>query len=97
MNQIMVNAVEFDQLLRDNQTLKARVAELEKCLADERQYVELLKHEVGFAENGYTQKPWQDLTNDEILAVAGETLDVWACATAVQAKLKEKNAKGGKN
>jgi hypothetical protein len=97
MNQIMINAVELDQLLRDNQTLKARVGYLEKWLAEEREYVELLKREVGFAENGYTQKPWEDLTNDEILAVSGETLDVWACATAVQAKLKEKNAKGGKN
>lgn len=97
MNQIMVNAVEYSLLVCDNQALKARVAELEKWLADERKYVELLKREVGFAENGYTQKPWQDLSNDEILAVAGETLDVWACATAVQAKLKEKNAKGGKN
>jgi hypothetical protein len=97
MNQIMVNAVEFDQLLRDNQSLKARLAELETMLKEQRRYVELLKQEVGWAENGYTQQPWQDLTNDEILAVAGETLDVWSCATAVQSKLKEKNAKGGKN
>lgn len=97
MNQIMVNAVEYSLLVCDNQALKARVAELEKWLADERKQVELLKREVGYAENGYNQQPWQDLSNDEILAVAGETLDVWSCATAVQAKLKEKNAKGGKN
>lgn len=97
MNQIMVNAVEYSLLVCDNQTLKARVAELEATLKDDRKMIDLLKREVGYAENGYNQQPWQDLTNDEILQVAGETLDVWACATAVQAKLKEKNAKGGKN
>lgn len=97
MNQIMVNAVEFDQLLRDNQSLKARLAELETTIKDQRGMIDLLKREVGYAENGYNLQPWQDLTNDEILAVAGETLDVWSCATAVQSKLKEKNAKGGKN
>ena len=42
----------------------------------------------------YTHPPrreWRGLTEEEIGRVAGDTLDAWSCARAIEAALKEKN------
>jgi hypothetical protein len=56
MNQVMINAVELDMLMKEIQDLKADNLKLKKLLADERDRVDLLKSEVAWAENGYTKK-----------------------------------------
>jgi hypothetical protein len=56
MNQVMINAVELDMLMKEIQDLKADNFKLKKLLADERDRVDLLKSEVAWAENGYTRE-----------------------------------------
>lgn len=56
MNQVMINAVELDLMMKEIADLKEKVASLEALLKTEREYVKLLKAEVAWAENGYTKK-----------------------------------------
>jgi hypothetical protein len=56
MNQVMVNAVELDMLMKENQDLKAEVLRLKRLLDEERHRVKLLTDEVAWAENGYTKR-----------------------------------------
>ena len=55
MNQIMVNAVEFDALLKEVEYLKAENEKLKEQLKDSQGRIRVLKEEVGFAERGYTR------------------------------------------
>jgi predicted nucleic acid-binding Zn-ribbon protein len=55
MNQIMVNAVEFDTLLKEVEYLKAENKKLEEQLKDAQGRIRVLKEEVGLAERGYTK------------------------------------------
>jgi uncharacterized protein YukE len=55
MNQIMVNAVEFDLMLKEIQTLKKENEQLTNLLKDAQDRIRVLKEEVGFAERGYTK------------------------------------------
>jgi uncharacterized protein YjcR len=56
MNQVMVNAVELDMLMKENQVMKAEVLRLKRLLDEERHRVKLLTDEVAWAENGYTKR-----------------------------------------
>jgi hypothetical protein len=56
MNQVLINAVELDMLMKEIKDLKEENFRLKKLLADEYKHVELLKSEVAWAENGYTKK-----------------------------------------
>lgn len=55
MNQIMVNAVEFDALLKEAQDLKKENERLTNLLKDAQDRIRVLKEDVGFAERGYTK------------------------------------------
>ena len=55
MNQIMVNAVEFDLILKEIEVLKKENERLANLLKDANDKIRLLKEEVGFAERGYTK------------------------------------------
>jgi cell division protein FtsB len=55
MNQIMVNAVEFDSLLKEVEYLKHENQKLKEQLKDTQDRIRVLKEEVGFAERGYTK------------------------------------------
>lgn len=55
MNQIMVNAVEFDLMLKEIEFLKHENERLANLLKDAHDKIRLLKEEVGFAERGYTK------------------------------------------
>ena len=55
MNQIMVNAVEFESLLKEVEYLKHEKQKLEEQLKDAQGRIRVLKEEVGFAERGYTK------------------------------------------
>jgi predicted RNase H-like nuclease (RuvC/YqgF family) len=55
MNQIMVNAVEFDSLLKEVEYLKHENQKLKEQLKDTQDRIRILKEEVGFAERGYTK------------------------------------------
>ena len=55
MNQIMVNAVEFESLLKEVEYLKAENEKLKEQLKDSQGRIRVLKEEVGFAERGYTR------------------------------------------
>ena len=61
MNQVMINAVELDMLMKENQDLKVRVKELNERLIKAQEKIRLLSNDVGFAERGWTG------TNDELL------------------------------
>ena len=56
MNQVMINAVELDMMMKENQTMKAEVLRLKRLLDEERHRVKLLTDEVAWAENGYTKR-----------------------------------------
>ena len=56
MNQVMVNAVELDTLMKENQDMKAEILRLKRLLDEERHRVKLLTDEVAWAENGYTKR-----------------------------------------
>ena len=55
MNQIMVNAVEFDSLLKEVEYLKHENQKLKEQLKNTQDRIRVLKEEVGFAERGYTK------------------------------------------
>ena len=55
MNQIMVNAVEFDLMLKEIEVLKKENERLANLLKDANDKIRVLKEEVGFAERGYTK------------------------------------------
>jgi hypothetical protein len=55
MNQIMINAVEFDSLLKEVEYLKHENQKLKEQLKDVQDHIRVLKEEVGFAERGYTR------------------------------------------
>jgi hypothetical protein len=55
MNQIMVNAVEFDLMLKEIEFLKKENERLTNLLKDANDKIRVLKEEVGFAERGYTK------------------------------------------
>ena len=55
MNQIMINAVEFDSLLKEVEYLKHENQKLKEQLRDTQDRIRVLKEEVGFAERGYTK------------------------------------------
>lgn len=54
MNQIMINAVEWQKLLNENKTLKAEVERLSEKLEHANGRIKLLVDEIGFAERGWT-------------------------------------------
>lgn len=56
MNQVMINAVELDMMMKETQDLKAEILRLKRLLDEERQRVKLLTDEVAWAENGYTKR-----------------------------------------
>ena len=56
MNQVMINAVELDMLMKENQTMKAEILKLKRLLDEERHHNKLLTDEVAWAENGYTKR-----------------------------------------
>lgn len=56
MNQVMINAVELDMMMKESQDLKAEILRLKRLLDEERQRVKLLTDEVAWAENGYTKR-----------------------------------------
>jgi hypothetical protein len=60
MNQVMINAVELDMLMKENRDLKIRVKELNEQLIEAQERVRLLINDVGFAERGWTR------TSDEL-------------------------------
>jgi uncharacterized membrane protein len=55
MNQIMVNAVELDSLLKEVEYLIHENQKLKEQLKDAQDRIRILKEEVGFAERGYTK------------------------------------------
>jgi len=55
MNQVMINAVELDSLLKEVECLKHENEKLEEQLKDAQDRIRVLKEEVGFAERGYTK------------------------------------------
>jgi hypothetical protein len=55
MNQVLINAVDLDMMVKEIKDLKEENFRLKKLLADEYKHVELLKNEVAWAENGYTK------------------------------------------
>ena len=56
MNQVMVNAVELDMLMKENQTMKAEVLRLKRLLDEERHRVKLLTDEVAWV-SGLSSTP----------------------------------------
>lgn len=56
MNQVMINAVELDMMMKEIQDLKAEILNLKRLLNEERHRVKLLTDEVAWAENGYTKR-----------------------------------------
>jgi uncharacterized membrane protein len=55
MNQVMINAVELDSLLKEVEYLKHENQKLKEQLKDVQDHIRVLKEEVGFAERGYTR------------------------------------------
>jgi DNA gyrase/topoisomerase IV subunit A len=52
MNQVMINAVDLEMLVQEIKDLKAKIAELNKLLADERGRNKVLAEEVNWLEQG---------------------------------------------
>ena len=55
MNQVMINAVELDLMMKEIEDLKHENQKLEEQLKDAQDKIRVLKEEVGFAERGYTK------------------------------------------
>ena len=55
MNQVMINAVELDLMMKEIDDLKTENDLLKKQLAEAQDRIRVLKEEVGFAERGYTK------------------------------------------
>jgi hypothetical protein len=66
MNQVMINAVELDSLLKEVEYLKHENQKLKEQLRDTQDRIRVLKEEVGFAERGYT-KVSNAVTIDDIV------------------------------
>lgn len=56
MNQVMINAIELQLLQDELKHLRKENLNLKEMLANERDFVKLLKAEVAWAERGYTRK-----------------------------------------
>jgi hypothetical protein len=56
MNQVLINAVELDMMMKEIKDLNAEVLRLKRLLSEERHRVKLLTDEVAWAENGYTRE-----------------------------------------
>lgn len=55
MNQVMINAVELDMMMKENRDLKEKVAKLEELLKSANARIKLLEAEVAWVENGYNR------------------------------------------
>ena len=56
MNQVMINSVDLEMLVQEIKDLKAKVAELNKLLADERGRNKVLSEEVNWLDQGMKGK-----------------------------------------
>lgn len=56
MNQVMINAVELDTMMKEIKDLRAEILRLKRLLSEEQHRVKLLTDEVAWAENGYTKR-----------------------------------------
>ena len=52
MNQVMINSVDLEMLVQEIKDLKAKIAELNKLLADERGRNKVLAEEVNWLDRG---------------------------------------------
>jgi DNA gyrase/topoisomerase IV subunit A len=56
MNQVMINSVDLEMLVQEIKDLKAKIAELNKLLADERGRNKVLSEEVNWLDQGMKGK-----------------------------------------
>jgi DNA gyrase/topoisomerase IV subunit A len=56
MNQVMINSVDLEMLVQEIKDLKAKIAELNKLLADERGRNKVLAEEVNWLDQGVKGK-----------------------------------------
>ena len=56
MNQVMINSVDLEMLVQEIKDLKAKIAELNKMLADERGRNKVLAEEVNWLDQGVKGK-----------------------------------------
>jgi DNA gyrase/topoisomerase IV subunit A len=56
MNQVMINAVDLEMLVQEIKDLKAKIAELNKLLADERGRNKVIAEEVNWLDQGMRGK-----------------------------------------
>jgi DNA gyrase/topoisomerase IV subunit A len=56
MNQVMINSVDLEMLVQEIKDLKAKIAELNKLLADERGRNKVLAEEVNWLDQGMKGK-----------------------------------------
>jgi len=55
MNQVMINAVELDMLMKELKDLREENLRLKAELLSSNKRIKLLESEVGWAENGYNK------------------------------------------
>jgi len=55
MNQVMINAVELDMLMKEIKELREENLRLKADLLNSNKRIKLLESEVGWAENGYNR------------------------------------------
>jgi len=55
MNQVMINAVELDMLMKEIKDLREENLRLKAELLSSNKRIKLLESEVGWAENGYNK------------------------------------------
>ena len=55
MNQVMINAVELDMLMKEIKDLREENLRLKAELLSSNKRIQLLESEVGWAENGYNK------------------------------------------
>ena len=56
MNQVMINSVDLEMLVQEIKDLKAKIAELNKLLADERGRNKVIAEEVNWLDQGMREK-----------------------------------------
>jgi DNA gyrase/topoisomerase IV subunit A len=56
MNQVMINSVDLEMLVQEIKDLKAKIAELNKLLADERGRNKVIAEEVNWLDQGMRGK-----------------------------------------
>ena len=56
MNQVLINSVDLEMLVQEIKDLKAKIAELNKLLADERGRNKVLTEEVNWLDQGGKNK-----------------------------------------